>query len=387
MQPIITSPLDTDAYKFFMQQFAANQWGMDTVRYRFANRNDFDYRPYQAAIREQVEAMADLRFNQDDLAYLRSLGYFREDYLDWLSRYRFEPTQVRFLGTDAFNLEIVGPWEETILWEVPLLAIMQEVVSGNRMEGRTQGLQRLAAKIGRARPYTLPPNVSIIEFGTRRRYSAEYQRQVVARYSRRQDLVLDGTSNVALAREFGLPCVGTMAHEFFQMAQSQPVPLEQTLRLALDEWMLFYRGQLGIALTDILPSAVFNRELDALHAKAYDGYRQDSGNPHEWAVALKDRLRELGVDPATKTVVFSDGLDLEKGCALGRIASQDWKKVVLGIGTKLTCDIGDGYTAKQNVIKLVEVAGRPVAKVSDTPGKGMCESPEYLERLRKAFNF
>ena len=193
-----------------------------------------------------------------------------------------------------------------------------------------------------------------------------------------------GTSNVYLAKKYDLKPIGTHAHEFFQIFQATNVPLINSQREALQSWTNEYRGDLGIALTDIIGIDAFLKDFDLYFAKLYDGVRHDSGSATEWADKVIAHYEKLGIDPKTKTLVFSDGLDFNKCADLHKIYG-DVINVSFGVGTFITNDF-DGITPLQIVMKIVECNGRPVAKISDSPGKGMCEDLEYVSYLKKVFN-
>jgi nicotinate phosphoribosyltransferase len=385
---IINSLLDTDLYKITMQQAVFGQFPQATAEYAFKCRTPgVDLTPYADEIREEVAHLCCLRFTEDELAYLSGIRYLKHGFVESLRRFALEESAVQ-ITTDGgeFRLRVVGNWYQTILFEVPLLAIVNEVYSRRSHpptpELLAEGERRLLAKceqINRAVRDGLP--LPIIEFGTRRRYSGAWQRRVVQTLRERIGPSLIGTSNIALAREFGMKAFGTMAHEFLQAGQVF-APLPDFQKFALEAWMQEYRGDLGIALSDVVGMDAFLRDFDLLFSKAYDGARHDSGDPFEWGEKLIAHYERMGIDPHTKSAVFSDSLDIPKVIALadrfqGRIRTS------FGIGTNLTNDLG--FAPLQIVMKLVRCNGRPVVKVSDSPGKSMSEDPLYLSYIRSVF--
>jgi nicotinate phosphoribosyltransferase len=376
---IIDSLLDTDLYKFTMMQVVWRRFAELPVEYAFKCRaKDVDLRPFAAEIRQEIDALASLRLTDDELRYLESIRYISSDFVGFLREFRLDPTQVEVGTADELTIRIRGSWLATILFEVPVLAIVNEVYAKHAYPPAealfAEGQRRLAEKITAIDSATVP--LRIMEFGTRRRYSQAWQTEVVGALKDR----LIGTSNVYQAKKFGLKVFGTMAHEFLQAGQALVHPLDSQ-RYMLETWMQTYRGDLGIALSDIFGFEAFFRDFDLLFSKAYDGCRHDSGDPFAWGERLLAHYEGLGIDPRTKTAVFSDGLDIPKALALaerfeGRI------RTIFGIGTSLTNDLG--VPSLPIVLKLVKAGERPVIKLSDTPGKTMSEDPTYENYLRKA---
>lgn len=382
-EPIIQSLLDTDLYTFTQQQVVWHQHPKLAVRYDFRCRTEgVDLSPYADEIREQVEAYCELRMTSEECRYLNSIRFLSNDYVRSLVDLRLDSRLVQ-IETNPFRLIVAGNWYEAILFEVPLLAIIGEVYykcartddAANREEGR----RRLREKIEYARHMGDP--FALIEFGTRRRYGRKWQHEVMQTLKRDLPEMLIGTSNVALARSEGLKPFGTMAHQFLQAFQAL-APLHRFQKAALEAWMQEYRGDLGIALSDVVGMDAFLRDFDRLFALAYGGCRHDSGDPIEWGEKLIRHYATLAIDPAMKTAVFSDSLDFERAFAIarhfqGRIRTQ------FGIGTNLTNDLG--FKPLNIVIKMTECDGQPVAKLSDSPGKTVTENELYLKYLGQVF--
>lgn len=387
--PIITTLLDTDAYKLHMQQAVFHRYQDVTVTAEFRCRGDELLGLYADDIREQIAAMQTLALSEEEYAYLASRPVFKQDYLDWLRNFRFQPAQVDVRNIDGrLDIHITGPWREVILWEVPLLALISEVVHGHRSPDATvtQAVDHLQHKLAAFREITADVDMSrfkLMDFGTRRRFSRGVQEAIVSQ------LTIDfpwlvGSSNYDIARRNGITPVGTQAHEWFQAHQQISPVLADSQRAALQAWLDEYGSQLGIALTDCITTDAFLRDFGAAFANQYQGLRQDSGDPVAWGEKAIAHYQKLNIDPLTKTLVFSDNLDLNKALALYQHFGQR-TNVIFGIGTRLTCDI-PAVKPLNIVIKLIECNGKPVAKLSDSPGKTICHDEAFIHALRKAFD-
>jgi nicotinate phosphoribosyltransferase len=386
-QSLPQSLLDTDLYKFTMMQVVWSRFPQTDVEYAFKCRSTgVDLRPFAAEIQQGIEALCVLRFTEEEIAYLRGIRFLKSAFVDTLRGFALDPTTVQITTEGEFVLRIRGSWLQTILWEVPLLALINEVYFAHTHpdapERCPEGRARLLAKCARIQAADTP--LRIMEFGTRRRYSRLWQREVMQTLLEQCPTNILGTSNVALARDFsafGVKPLGTMAHEFLQAGQAfAPVPDSQ--KFALEAWMQEYRGDLGIALSDIFGMDAFLNDFDLLFSKAFDGARHDSGDPFVWGEKLIAHYERYQIDPRTKTAVFSDGLDIEKAIALSR-QFDSRIRTIFGIGTHLTNDFD--FAALQIVIKMVRCNGRPVVKLSDSPGKTMSEDPAYLAYIRSVF--
>ncbi|WP_213991930.1 nicotinate phosphoribosyltransferase [Sodalis sp. dw_96] len=388
-KPILSSILDTDAYKLHMQQAVYHRYHDVIVAAEFRCRGDDLLGEYAGDISAQIEMMRDLALTDQELNYLAGLPFFQQDYLTWLQSFRFDPRQVRIRNHHGkLDIRITGPWREVILWEVPLLAVISEVVHHHRSPCnlRDMALVQLRQKLQHFREASRDVDIShfkLMDFGTRRRFSRQVQYDVIGEL--KQDFpYLIGTSNYDMARRLSLTPVGTQAHEWFQAHQQISPELATSQRAALQAWLDEYPDQLGIALTDCITMDAFLRDFGAEFAKRYQGLRHDSGDPVEWGEKAIVHYQKLGIDPLTKTLVFSDSLDFDQALKLYR---HFWQRVnlVFGIGTRLTCDI-PGVKPLNIVIKLVECNGKPVAKLSDSPGKTMCHDKAFVRALRKAFD-
>lgn len=387
--PILTTLLDTDAYKLHMQQAVFHRYYDVTVAAEFRCRGDDMLGIYADEINEQIASMASLVLSDDEFAYLSGLPFFKADYLSWLRTFRYDPRQVSVRNHHGkLDIRISGPWREVIMWEVPLLALISEVVHRHRSPLVTpqMAVDKLKSKLVQFADLTADLDMSrfrLMDFGTRRRFSHDVQLAIVS--TLKQDFPwLVGSSNYEVARQLGIAPVGTQAHEWFQAHQQISPVLANSQRAALQAWLEEYPDQLGIALTDCITMDAFLRDFGRGFATAYQGLRHDSGDPFEWGEKAIAHYQQLELDPQSKTLVFSDNLDLDKAVALYRHFGQRIN-VIFGIGTRLTCDIPE-VKPLNIVIKLVECNGKPVAKLSDSPGKTICQDKAFVRALRKAFD-
>ncbi len=384
---IIQSLLDTDIYKFSMMQAVLHQFPDARVEYRFQCRSQgMDLRPIRADLVREIEHLCSLELSPGELDYLSSLRYIKPDFVEFLRLFHL---QSRFVEVgeqdDQLAITIRGPWLHTILFEVPVLAIVSELFTRNRHRGLdlAEGRRRLVEKIGQVRALDRPDEFVFADFGTRRRFSRDWHDEVVETLAREIPDSLRGTSNLRLARELDLVPIGTMAHEFIQAAQALGPRLAETQRFAFEVWAREYRGDLGIALSDTYSLKAFLRDFDMFFCKLFDGARQDSGDPIEWGEAMIAHYESNRVDPATRNLIFSDSLTIPRAAEIWR-RFRERINVSFGIGTNLTHDTG---TDPLNiVIKMTECNGQPVVKLSDSPGKIVSTDQHYLAWVRQAFN-
>ncbi|HDR2541431.1 TPA: nicotinate phosphoribosyltransferase [Enterobacter mori] len=386
--PVLHTLLDTDAYKLHMQQAVFHHYHDVHVAAEFRCRGDDLLGIYADSIREQVDAMQHLALQDDEYHWLSGLPFFKADYLTWLRDFRYKPEQVTVTNDNGkLNIRLAGPWREVIMWEVPLLAVISELAHRYRSPetGVEQAVASLENKLAAFSTLTEGLDMSrfrLMDFGTRRRFSREVQQAIVKRLQQEPWFV--GTSNYDLALRLDLTPMGTQAHEWFQAHQQISPDLANSQRAALAAWLDEYPNQLGIALTDCITMDAFLRDFGPEFAERYQGLRHDSGDPVEWGEKAIAHYEKLGIDPMTKVLVFSDNLDLAKAVDLYRHFSSR-VNLSFGIGTRLTCDIPQ-VKPLNIVIKLVECNGKPVAKLSDSPGKTICHDKAFVRALRKAFD-
>jgi nicotinate phosphoribosyltransferase len=387
---IITSLLDTDLYKFTMMQVVLHQFPGAQVEYRFKCRNPgVNLAPYAEEIRNEIKSLCSLRFKASELQYLRSLRFIKSDFVDFLGIFKLNEKCVEITPRPSGELEITiqGPWLHTILFEIPVLAIVNEVYFRNtqKVPDLQGGRQRLDTKIAQLQEEGLEA-LKIADYGTRRRFSRAWHEEILrvlaGRLGTGSTGQLAGTSNVYFAYLLGLTPLGTMAHEYLQAAQALGPRLRDSQVFAFESWAREYRGDLGIALSDVYGFNAFLRDFDLYFCKLFDGARHDSGDPFAWGERMIAHYSSNRVDPRTKTLIFSDGLTVPRTIELFRQFNGRCQ-LAFGIGTNLTNDLG--YEPMQIVIKMTRCNGQPVAKLSDTPGKGMCDDEKYLAYLRQVF--
>jgi len=385
---MISSLLDTDLYKFTMMQVVLHHFPAAQVQYRFWCRTPgVDFAPLIDEINQEIDALCELRFTEQELDYMRSLRFIKSDFVDFLGLFHLPRKAISVgPGENPGELSIVvqGPWLHTILFEIPVLAIVNEVYFRRKYPEPDfeAGRKRLQEKIRLVRQATDLASFRVAEYGTRRRFSRQWHDEVLQTLKRELPEMLAGTSNVHMAMRHGLLPMGTMGHEYLQACQALGPRVRDSQVFALETWAKEYRGDLGIALSDVYGLDVFLKDFDMYFCKLFDGARHDSGDPIEWGERMIAHYIKNRVDPKTKTLVFSDALDIPRALDIAR-HFDGRVKVSFGIGTNLTNDLG--YEPLQIVLKMTRCNGQPVAKISDEPAKTMCDDPAYLDYLRHVF--
>lgn len=391
MPPIIQSLLDTDLYKFTMWQTLLHRHPQTQAEYRFVCRNmpAYPLAALQEEVQQALDQLCQLSFTQDELAYLGQLRFIKPDFVHFLRLFRFQREFIE-VKAEGEQLSIVarGPQVHVMGFEIYVLAIVHELYSRRLTTPDTlaEGRRRLQAKV--ALLHTLPTQTprrhpfEFFDFGLRRRFSADWQREVVATLQAQAPQYFKGTSNVQLARELQLVPIGTMAHEYLQTFQALGVRLRDHQKAALEDWVQEYRGDLGVALTDVVGMDAFLADFDLYFAKLFDGLRHDSGDPVVWGEKALAHYASLRIDAHTKRLVFSDGLDLPRALALYHHFA-DRTQLGFGIGTHLSNDLG--LPPLNIVMKLTRCNDQPVAKLSDSPGKTLCDDTTFLAYLRQVF--
>ena len=395
MSAIIHSLLDTDLYKFTMLQVVLHKFPQTHSVYHFRCRNLQDtvypLTDILHDLNEQLDYLCQLKFKEDELLYLRSLRFIKSDFVDYLELFQLKRRFIKASIDSEGRLDIwvEGPMVQAMMFEIFVLAIVNELYFRRIRtdEVLAEGERRLQAKMVLLNQYQQEqqpndPPFLVSDFGTRRRYSYDWQKHVIEAFHQAAPYIFRGTSNVLIAKELGLTPIGTMAHEFLQAFQALDVRLRDFQKAALETWVQEYRGDLGIALTDVVGMDAFLRDFDLYFAKLFDGLRHDSGDPYEWGDKAYAHYKKLKVDSKSKMLTFSDGLNLEKAWALHQYF-KDRFQVSFGIGTNLTNDMGQ--TPLNIVLKLVECNGQSVAKISDSPGKTMTDNDTFLAYLRQVF--
>jgi nicotinate phosphoribosyltransferase len=388
LEPIVTSLLDTDLYKFNMNQVIFHKHTNLNGVYHFKCRNEgvVFTKEMLDEINEQIDYLCKLTFKEDELNYLRSIRFIKNDYVEFLRLWHPIRDYVT-TSLDNGNLKIIvsGPLFSAMQFEIYLLEIVNEVYfrfQYNYAELLASAKERLAKKIEafNTGKYTF----KWAEFGCRRRLSKEFEGYALKELKDKTKNMV-GTSNVYYAYKYNLTPIGTYAHEYVQMFQGiDSIPLAYTNYYAMKDWYTEYEGDNGTALTDTVTTDLFLKDFNRSMVNNYSGVRHDSGDPYVWGEKILAHYRKFGVDPKTKMLLFSDSLNFDKAQEIYEYF-KDKCKVSFGIGTFVTNDTK--VDALNIVIKLQYVNGRPVAKISDAPTKAMCDDEKYFEYLQEAVKF
>ena len=388
-EPIVVSLLDTDLYKFNMDQVIFHRHTDLCGQYYFKCRNEgvgFTAEMVQE-INEQIDHLCSLSFNKQELDYLRSIRFIKDDYVEFLRLWHPIRDYVTVSLSEQGELSVVvdGPLFSAMQFEIYLLEIINEVyfrTSYDYDRLRKSAEERLDSKIKAMNEGTY--TFKFAEFGCRRRLSREWEEEAVRRLVTETKNCI-GTSNVFLAMKYNVTPIGTYAHEFVQMYQGiDSIPLAFTNYYAMKDWYNEYDGDNGTALTDTVTTDLFLLDFNRSMVNNYTGVRHDSGDPYAWGEKIIQHYKKYGVDPKTKLLLFSDSLDFDRAQELYDYF-KDRTKVSFGIGTFVSNDTCEN--ALNIVIKLQYVNGRPVAKLSDVPGKAMCRDMDYLEYLKRSVEF
>ncbi|MGI9896290.1 nicotinate phosphoribosyltransferase [Vibrio natriegens] len=400
---IIQSALDFDVYKVNMMSAVAALYPDAMVSYKFIVRSEEDLSDLLPEVEAEILKLQDLRFTDDEIKYMKSVApYLKPEFVDALRHFRFNPQNDVSLhnktmpdGSNQLRITISGLWKETILYETIIMSIVSEVRS--RLRWSDIPLQQfqtvLQDKVSYLKSELKRRNISSFKFSdmsTRRRFSFQAQRIMLEYLCQELPDCLTGTSNYHLAREMDLTPIGTVAHEWF-MGHQALVNVRDSQKIALQRWQKMFNGALGIALTDTIGIDAFLKDFDEELSNAYFGVRHDSGCPFAWGEKMIQHYESLNIDPMTKTLVFTDGLNFEQALDIcehfqGRV------QVSFGIGTFLANDMGEyindkgtAYKPLSMVIKMVSCNDSPVAKISDEPEKAMCEDIFFLMNLKRRF--
>lgn len=399
MKQIITSLLDTDLYKFSQGQLFLHQFSDITTEWTFKCRSDVKFTIEMVnEIKRQIELYCSLSFSDDELQYLSSISWLTKDYIDFLSVWHPKIEHFIINTDNSCGLNIVTKGSQFLIsyYEIPVLAIVNEVYFyythhlaykqlltsfRSRLHDKIESLETKEYCIG-----------LFSEFGTRRRLSKDMQEYLIKTLSENFDLDTDqyssfvGTSNVYFAKQFGIKAIGTMAHESVMIiGQGYPEfnPAYSNKR-TMEAWHKEFGTELGIYLTDTITTDCFLKDFDKLNATLFSGVRHDSGNPFAWGNKIIDHYRSLDIDPCTKTLLFSDGLNFEKANIIYTYFNTRIK-VAFGIGTYLS---NDTFVEPLNIVmKVTECNNIPVCKLSDAEGKYMGKSDTYLEYLKRAIEW
>ncbi len=381
---MISSILDNDLYKFSMQHAVITLFPRAKAKYSFINRGKTKFpEGFADILRKEIDKLSRIKLTAEEKSYMeKKCDYLPPTYFDFLKGYRYDSKEViiKQTGGDLF-VEIVGYWYRTILWEVPLMAIISELyfkLTKPQIYSQDKIIEIIKDKANMFNKL----KITFADFGTRRRFSFD-NHDLVVRTLKEHSKNFVGTSNVFLAYKHNMRPIGTHAHEWF-MFHAAKYGFKMSNKLALENWVKIFRGDLGIALSDTFTSDAFYQAFDTKLAKLFDGVRQDSGDPIEFGYRTIEHYKSLNIDPTTKTIIFSDALNPQK---VEKITKEFEGKIRLsfGIGTNLTNDVG--AKPLNMVIKITEALpeGRhwiPTIKLSDSKGKYTGEA-EMISMAKK----
>ena len=398
LKQIITHLTDTDQYKFSMGQAIFHQFNSDETTWTFKCRNKDVYFTSEMTdeIIEQIKAYCTLKFTEEELSYLSTIKWFKKDYIDFLRFWhpRFEEFTITRNAECGLSIETKGTWLSTSMYEIPVLAIVNEVYFTMKYdihELEKEALLRTHNKIasirlaGKENPFFTGDAV-FSEFGTRRRLSKASQERMILDFAIADLKGFVGTSNVYFAMKNHIKPVGTMAHEYIMtvgQGHHEYNPAYSN-KFALDAWIKEYGILNGIALTDTITTDCFLEDFRLTYSTLFSGVRHDSGDPIAWGEKMIKHYEFLGIDPKTKTLLFSDSLDFPRAYKIYD-HFKDKAKVAFGIGTWLSNDCGE--EPLNIVMKVTEANDQPVAKISDAPGKGMCKDEAYVDYLKRTIDW
>jgi len=384
---IIKSLLEMDLYKFTMGSLYFAKFANCTARFKFKDRtskiNADD--SFMERLNHELDELCELRFAKEELDYLFSLRFLKDKigYREYLRGFQLDRSLIH-AHSDHGILDIVTDEAsvlQTSMFEIFVLAIVNEIYAENWMmhgDGKNWKADKIWKKQDETVEELRKAGFGFMEFGTRRRFSSVYQEKLVEKLKALPNCT--GTSNVYLAMKYGMKPMGTMAHEILELCQSlKDVPISQSQKYLFRQWAEHYDGDLGIALSDNLGTAKFLKDFGRYEASLFSGIRHDSGDPFIWGRRMLEMYMNYGIDPKTKSFVFSDGLSIDLANRLNE-EFKDHVKVSMGIGTALT----NPFCPTNIVMKMVSANGRPVAKISNEPSKIMCEDDGYVKYLRYA---
>lgn len=375
---------DNDLYKFSVMLAIQKLYPWAYVKYAFTNRGGTQFpEGFAERMKEEVASMANLKLTQEEKKFIKNKCYFFDPvFVDFLEGFRYKPEEVTITQNGGdLSVVIEGYWYRTVLWEVPLLAIISELYF--QMTGtEPHDVEEKAVTKAKA---LAEMKADYSEFGTRRRFSFDVEDKVIAALQANSGEYFKGTSNVYFAMKYNTTPIGTMPHEWFMYHGAVFGYRSANIR-GLESWVDVYDGSLGIALTDTYTTDSFFNSFSLKQAKLFDGVRHDSGDPLTFADKAIKFYEQNRIDPTSKTLVFSDSLNLEavkeiKEHVAGRIHD------TYGIGTFLSNDVG--AKALNIVIKLTDVKLHKkdanflqAVKLSDVAGKHTGDQKEIDLSLR-----
>ncbi|OQX64150.1 MAG: nicotinate phosphoribosyltransferase [Desulfococcus sp. 4484_241] len=395
--PIINSLLDTEFFMLTMAQIVLHMHPDVNVRYRFVSKNKKRIGHIQE-LNQEIDHLCSLRFKDDELEYLDSLGIFKKDFIEYLRLFQLNRKYIKaeIDNNRRLQIELQGPWISTILFTIPVITIITEIYSKYQSinekgfhsveDTLDKGEQRLAKKIEYLTTLLKTGQLSGFKFadmGTRYRYSHYWQGVVIEKLKKQlRSYLFVGTSNPYFAMKYKLPTIGTMSHEWLMAYQQLGTRLELSQKTALRDWINEYNGMPGICISDTVGFRAFLNDFDLYLAKLFDGCQHNSGDPTSWCVRLIEHYDKLGIEPKTKKAVFCDDMNFETAIEIHETLN-DMIDITFGIGRDLMHDLG--IPPLDINFHLVECNGGPVGRIGDEPRHVYCEDPKHLAALKEAF--
>ena len=405
---IINHFTDTDAYTFSVGYYALQQYPRAEVRYNFFDRNHTKYpKGFGDLLQEQINHMKDVVITDEEIAFMKKRLYFiPEWYYTFLKGYRFNPNEVKISQDSEGHLDIVieGKWYSTVMWEMPILSTVSELM--HYLNGDIDRYKEAfeAEKAARKCRLAIRNGLILSDFGTRRRFSFKHQENIIRSMVETQKECAHegtgrfiGTSNVWFAKEFDILCQGTMSHQAISLEECVSGIFECNYNM-MDKWSKVFDGDVGIYLYDTFGDKIFMDNFSKRLAKTFDGLRVDSGDEKEQTLKIIEKYKSLGIDPATKSIVYSNALDIDKAIELHKWLGGRMKDAY-GIGTYLCADVTNTITGEKLpysniVIKLTGMRitenreWHDCVKLSNDTGKvlGNPEKCEYLKKLIEKYH-
>ena len=384
MKQIINSMLDDDQYKLSMQQGALELFPEAEAIYKFKNRGTQIFpNNFEDKILDEIENMSTIKLSKDEYSWTKHKNpFFKPWYLEYLKNYRYDPRQVKLSrdNNNRLNIDISGKWHSSIKWEVTLMSVISEIFF-KEVDAKWDydgQYEKAYAKIKRLDLN----NCKFAEFGTRRRRSYETQKLVIEAFCEAQkDLSTKnfiGTSNLHFAMLNNITPIGSVAHEWVQAMQSLE-SLNHCNYYAMQNWVKVYNTELGIFLPDTITTDMFLQNFNRRFAMLFGGIRHDSSCPFAFTDKIINAYKSKNIDPMSKFIIFSDGLDISKVIEIKKYC-EGKINCSFGIGTNFTNSF-DGSPALNMVIKLWSINNFPVVKLSDVEGKENGD-PKAIENMK-----
>ena len=392
--PFINSILHNDLYKFSMSNYYIQNFPEASGTFTFHDRNDTEYdEMFVRILKDELSHLSKLFLQKNEFDWaVKNIPYIPQFYWEWLRSFRYEPNKIN-IWLDEFkhlHIEVTDKMYKVTFYEIPILATVSALYHVYKHHGyqlKQEIEEALISGLDRKIEIAKEHNLFFADFGMRRAYNPLTE-EFVVKYLKENCPTFVGTSTVSLAMKYDVKPIGTMAHECFMFQAAIHSPKDANF-MVMENWVKVYDGNLGTVLTDTYTVDTFLRNFSMKLAKLYDGVRHDSGCPFEFGNKIIEKYKSYGIDPMSKTIVFSDGLDFEKAAEIkeyfaGRI------KTTFGIGTNLTCDF-PGIKPLNIVMKLKECRvndRQPVygcVKLSDVSSKSIC-TPEDIENYKYQLN-